>query len=265
MGEREFTVNCALKLPALMCERFEEDGIMKFLVAAFLAVALMGVFPSAAESYEEVSVTDGGAVSGRVVYKGTVPVRDVVPDKDRNVCGGPRKEPLIVVGDDDGVEQAVAMLEDVKKGKAWERPAKAPEIDNKGCRFVPRVQVVPVGTRLAIVNTDPVLHNTHGFYGNKTAFNVALPFPGARVERTLDRPGVIRVDCDVHRWMLGWVYVAENPYYAMTGRDGSFSIRDVPPGDYTLEIWQEEAGTTERRVSVKAGRTTDLGNIGLAK
>jgi plastocyanin len=244
-----------------------EEGMKKTsalsVAMAALVVALLGASSISAESYEEVSVPDGGAVSGRVVYKGTVPMRNVVPTKNQDVCGGPRKDPLIVVGKDGGVEQAVAVLEGVKKGKAWEKPAAPPEIDNKGCRFVPHVQVVPLGTKFDIVNTDPVLHNTHGFYGNKTAFNVALPFPGARVGRVLDRAGVIRVDCDVHGWMRGWVYVAENPYYAMTGEDGSFSIKDVPPGDYTLEIWQEQTGTTEKRVSVKAGQTTDIGTIEL--
>ena len=88
---------------------------------------------------------------------------------------------------------------------------------------------MPVGD-LDIVNSDPVLHNTHGFLDKLTVFNVALPNQGQRIKRPLRKSGLVRVECDAHGWMLGWIFVAENPYYAMTGKDGSFTIKDVPPG-----------------------------------
>ena len=105
---------------------------------------------------------------------------------------------------------------------------------------------------LDVLNSDPVLHNTHGYYGKNTAFNVALPMQGGKVTRPLRRPGVVRVDCDAHGWMEAWIVVADNPYYAQTAADGTFSIADVPPGNYTLEIWQEHTGVMEMPVSVKA-------------
>src|SRR3546814_8186708 len=98
-----------------------------------------------------------------------------------------------------------------------------------------------------VVNTDPVLHNTHGFYGRRTAFNLALPNQGQRIKADLTRPGLVRVECDAHGWMLAWIYVADSPYYALTGEDGSFSLTDVPPGDYTLVTWQEHVEETEMR------------------
>jgi Polysaccharide lyase family 4, domain II len=81
---------------------------------------------------------------------------------------------------------------------------------------------------------------------------VALPNQGQRVAKPLKRPGVVRVECDAHGWMLGWVYVAENPYFAVTGKDGGFVIKDVPPGSYTLVGWQEFTGEVEMPVTVKA-------------
>jgi len=149
----------------------------------------------------------------------------------------------------------------VEKGKGWEKTPKTPAIDNEKCDFHPHVQIMPAGD-VEIVNSDPVLHNTHGFYGKLTAFNVALPNKDQRIKKPLKKPGLVRVECDAHGWMLGWVYVADNPYYAVSGKDGTFAIKDVPPGQYTLVTWQEQTGEVEQSVTVKpkeaASVTIDL-------
>ncbi len=206
--------------------------------------------PLDAAAYEAVTVTDGGTVKGKVVYQGSVPTRKVVPTKDRATCGDVREEPEVVVGADKGVQDAVVYLKGVAKGKALEKPTKKPEIVNKGCVFVPRVQAFPVGT-VVVVNSDPVMHNTHAFHGKQTVFNLALPVKGQRVERPLTKPGIVRVECDTHGWMLAWVYAADNPYYAVTQKDGTFTIPDVPPGSYTLVAWHEFTGEQALPVTVK--------------
>jgi hypothetical protein len=218
------------------------------LTAAMLAAALL---PTPAAAYETVPVTDGGTVKGKVIYGGDVASRKIVPTKDRETCGDIREEPLVVVGPDQGVQDAVVYLKDVQKGKALPKPARPPQIDNVKCRFEPHVQAVPVGS-IVIVNSDPVLHNTHGFLGKQTVFNQALPMKGQRIERPIKKPGMMRIECDAHGWMLAWVYAAEHPYYAVTKKDGTFSIPDVPPGSYTLVAWQEYAGETEVPITVKA-------------
>jgi hypothetical protein len=232
------------------------------VVAAVLTV-LCCLTASAAGAYEEAAVADGGAIKGSVTYNGAVPMRKIIPTKDQEVCGGVRDEPQVTVGAGNRVMGAVAYLKGVPKGKKWERPTKTPELVNKECRFHPRVQVIPAGMKVAIVNADPVLHNTHGFLVKTTVFNVAMPKSGMRVERPLPRPGVIRVECDAHGWMLAWIYVADNPYYMMTGADGTFTIGDVPPGNYTLVVWQEHAGTKEIPVTVKPKETVTVPTIEL--
>ncbi len=139
----------------------------------------------------------------------------------------------------------------MEKGKAFEKAAKPPEINNVKCDFQPHVQVMPAGD-VDIVNSDPVLHNTHGFLDKLTVFNVALPNQGQRIKKPLKKSGLVRVECDAHGWMLGWIFVAENPYYAVTAKDGSFTLKDVPPGSYTLVAWQEFTGPVEVAVTVKA-------------
>ena len=224
---------------------------------AFAAVLTAPAWAGAAE-YQVAAVADGGTIKGKVIYKGTVPMRTVLPTKDKETCGGPRKEAMVIVGPGGEVKEAVVHLKEVAKGKDWDKKgAKKPEINNVKCIFEPHVQVVGAGN-IDIVNSDPVLHNTHGYYGKTTAFNVALPIQGGRVSKPLRRAGAVRVDCDAHGWMEGWVYVVDNPYYAQTGDDGSFTIANVPPGQYTLVAWQEHVGTMEIPVTVKAKATAEV-------
>jgi plastocyanin len=224
---------------------------------ALSAVALAATLALPAQAYEETAVDNGGSIAGTIAYQGSVPMRKIIPTKDAEVCGSIREEPEIIVDAAKGVKDAVVYLAKVEKGKAWPAPSGPPRLDNKKCVFEPRVQVIPAGN-LTVVNSDPVLHNTHGFYGKRTAFNMALPNQGQEIETELDRPGTVRVECDAHGWMLGWVFVVENPYYAVTGEDGSFTIADVPPGDYTLVATHEFTGPMEMPVTVKAGETTTV-------
>jgi plastocyanin len=221
---------------------------------AVVATAMSGV---PAQSYEVGTVTGGGTIEGVVLYRGDVPTKKIIPTKDTAVCGAPREDPLIRVGADQAVESAVVYLVEVATGKEWPEAGKTPELDNVDCRFEPEVQVVPTGA-LDVVNSDPVLHNTHGYYGKRTVFNLALPNEGQRIQTELPRPGTVRVDCDAHGWMEAWIYVVDNPYYAVTGADGKFTITDVPPGDYTLVAVQPFTGPMELPVTVTESQSTSL-------
>ena len=208
-------------------------------------------------AYEAGAVTGGGSIEGQVIYKGPVQTRKIIPNKDVEVCGGPREEALIEVGPNQEVKNAAVYLVDIAKGKAWPVAGKPPVLDNIKCDFSPHVQVIPVGP-LDVVNEDPVLHNTHGYYGKRTAFNKALPNQNQTIPTELTRAGTVRVECDVHDWMLGWIYVVDNPYYALTGPDGKFSITDVPPGTYKLVATQSFTEPVEQSVTVASGKPTTL-------
>ena len=226
-------------------------GLVSIMVLSFIV-------PPISSAYQETSVTSGGTIKGTVIYNGTVPMKKVIPTKDSEICGGIRNEPQVVVGTGSGVKDAIVYLKGIAEGKRWVKPKKTPEINNIKCRFEPHVQVVPVRSKVVIINSDPVLHNTHGFLGKPTVFNVAMPRKGMRVERPLRRPGLVRVECDAHGWMLAWIYVADSPYYAVSGSNGAFAITDVPPGKYVLHTWQEYTGTTETPVTVEPNGTVSL-------
>jgi hypothetical protein len=235
---------------------------MSFIKAHMLMIGLSVIAAAAvtggpAQAYEVGQVTGGGTIAGKVVFLGDVPIKKIIPTKDTAVCGAPREEPLILVGADHAVQNAVVYLVEVAKGKAWAEPGKLPELNNIKCAFEPAVQVMPAGM-LEVVNKDPVLHNTHGYYGKRTAFNMALPNLDQRIPAELKRAGEVRVDCDAHGWMEGWVYVVDNPYFAITGADGKFSIADVPSGAYTLVAVQPYAGPIEQPITVTEGQATDL-------
>ena len=226
------------------------------LIVGLSAIAAVAA-GSPAQAYEAGAVTGGGTITGKIVFTGAVPMKKIIPTKDTAVCGGPREEPLILVGADQAVQNAVVYLVEVAKGKAWGETGKLPELNNIKCAFEPAIQVVPVGM-IEVVNKDPVLHNSHGYYGKRTVFNLAQPTIDQRIATELKRAGEVRVDCDAHGWMEGWVYVVDNPYFAITGADGKFSIADVPPGTYTLVAVQPYTGPIEQPVTVTGGQATDL-------
>lgn len=237
--------------------------LLSFLsfILFFLGPAGIGLSPT--WSAEETKVTDGGALEGKVVFRGTPPSpRKVIPTQDQQVCGSTRDEPRIVLGKDNTVRGAIVYLKGVEKGKSFEKPQKPPTIDNVKCKFEPEVQVVPMGTELIVHNSDPILHNTHGYLlagtSKRTVFNHAIPQKGQQFKSSLKQPGLVDVRCDVHGHMQAWILVAENPYYAITKEDGAFAIKDIPPGKYTLVTFQPHTGTTETPVTVEAKKTNSV-------
>ena len=230
-----------------------------------LALLLLACTASVAfgAAYEVAPVTGGGRVEGKVTYLGEVPIKKIVPNKDVEICGGPRDEVRITVGADKGVRDSVVYLKGVTKGKAWGAVDKTPRLENKRCIFEPVVQVIRPGN-LDVMNADAVLHTTHGYYGGRNAFNVAMPTKDMTISKPVLQPGYIRVQCDTHNWMHAHVHVADSPYYIVTGADGKFSISDVPPGTYTLVIWQHHLGATESTITIKAGEAV-VTNIELKK
>jgi hypothetical protein len=202
-------------------------------------------------------VTDGGTITGQVVFHDTVPMRQIIVNKDPTVCGQSREDPLIVVGPGQGVADTVVYLAEVPSGKDWPPEGKKPVLNNVKCRFEPAMQVVRPGT-IDVGNKDPVLHNTHGYYGKRTAFNMALPNQGQVISADLMKAGTVRVDCDAHGWMEGWIIVRNNPYYALTGADGKFSITGIPPGTYNLVTLQPYSVLVEQQITVAAGKPANL-------
>ena len=217
---------------------------------ALAAVLLLA--PAAAEA--------NGSIAGAVKLAGTPPALPPLKvTKDTSVCGTSKPSEAVVVSKSGGLANVVVSLRAAKPAAA-PPPTPNATIDQQGCRYQPHVQAVTVGTSLALVNSDAVLHNVHGHTGPVQAFNVAMPIRNQRVPARLTRPGLVQLQCDAgHTWMGAWIYVFEHPYFAVSGGDGKFEIKDVPAGHYTVEYWHEPldgrgAGvTTTAEIDVKDG------------
>ena len=122
-------------------------------------------------------------------------------------------------------------------------------MDQRQCAYVPRVVVVPVGGTVEFLNSDRLLHNVRNAGKENPPFNRAQPH-ARTISVTFKKPEFLRVDCDLHSWMRGWVVVAEHPFYTVTNEQGEFTLENVPPGKYTLQVWQESLGTVTQEVTV---------------
>ncbi|MBI4611231.1 MAG: hypothetical protein HY726_19760 [Candidatus Rokubacteria bacterium] len=206
---------------------------------ARLLLALVAL-TSPAAAYEVAAVADGGRLIGNVRFAGTPPRFDPLPvKKDRDVCGEKKEAETLLVGAAGGVRNAVILVEGVAWGKRTDREV---VLDNAKCRFVPHVSVVMEGGTAKVRNSDPILHNTRGFWGGKVrAFNLALPNRGQEIAigRYLKKPGVIEIRCDAHTHMRAWIVVHDSPYFALTDEGGNFGIDDVPPGKYNVTMWHQ--------------------------
>jgi len=199
----------------------------------------------------QAAADNGGTITGTVKYDGTAPAQKKVEvTKDKEVCGlKPHFDEDLIVSSSGGIANAVVVLKDAK-GTVTPGQVK---FDQKGCDYQPHVLAFPAGSTVDIMNDDGILHNIHTYSKVNPPFNMAQPKFKKEIQQKIEKPEVIKVSCDAHGWMHGWWYVTDTPYYAVTDDNGNFTIKDVPPGNYTIEVWQEKLGTQDQKVDVKAG------------
>jgi hypothetical protein len=256
-----------------------------------LSRALVGVavgatlaFGSVAKAeYTEAPVADGGTVSGKITFKGAVPGPKVSAfgkfpnsgycDKFDSDGKGNRAVQEVKVGKDGSLQDVVVYIEEVEKGKPFK--FEGTDIKADGCRFLVQggpstfAGVVMKKKEIRVLNNDAdpsdpkaatgVLHNPHAYEvagtSNSTIFNLPLPEKG----QTVKKPVILRkknstflVECDQHNYMQAFFMPIANPYYAIVGEDGSFSIGDVPPGTYEVYAWHPKLGKQEANITVTA-------------
>lgn len=231
----------------------------KSLTPVLTAALLIAAGSAQAAAYKETPVADGGVITGRVTYGGA-PVTARYPiSKDTQVCGTGERSLHEVRVEGGGLLDAVVYLEDVKAGKPFPPAEKKTTLNQKGCVFQPFVTTLANGGDLEAVNSDPVLHNIHTYEligrARKTVINVSQPDQGGVFSKQirLRRGNIMKVECDAHDFMHGYVFVGSNPYYAQVGENGAFTIGDVPPGTYAIKAWHGKLGEKSGQVTVTAG------------
>lgn len=193
-----------------------------------------------------------GSITGSITTaaKGAAPLRVGI---DQKVCGDQLPDEAIVVDAQGRLANAVVMLAGVKRQHQSE-----PIVVNEQCRFMPRVQLVAPRANVKTTSKDAILHTTNAqLESGRSLFNVALPFAGLTITRAITGTGNVRLTCNTHPWMRGWMVITSEAA-AVSGADGRFAIDDVPPGTYELRVWHEALKGAPQKVTVAAGKPADV-------
>lgn len=232
---------------------------------AAISMSVLCAVPASA-AYKEAAVSNGGTVKGKVTFKGALPsdaVEQVIINKNPEVCGQGYREVVWVDVKGNALRGVFVFIDAINEGKPWAKPEGGKFlIEQKGCRFQPWAQVVRPGN-VIIRNSDKgVLHNINtremigvekGSIVKKVMFNFGQPDPGD-IEKELKprRSPYISINCEAHNFMFGFMMAPEHPYAEVVGQDGSFAIKDIPPGSYTVKAWHPRFGLKEAKLTVPA-------------
>ena len=226
---------------------------MRKVIGVLLAIALVTGVALVAHRPGPAGAQGGGTIEATVTYAGAPVVEKLKVNKDTEKCGTEASVEKVVVGANKGLANTVVS---VPGAKGTPKAVKA-TVDQHGCKFVPHVTAMTPG-ELELKNSDDILHNIHTYSTANPSINKAQPkFKKVMVEK-FDKPEIIKLTCDVHSWMLGWVAVMPNPFFGVTDAGGNAKIENVPPGKYTVEAWHETLGKQTKEVEVKAGQSTKV-------
>jgi plastocyanin len=216
-------------------------------VTALVLALVAGAAPRAA--------AQGGTITG-VATTAVAPMRPLRVTMDMKVCGAEVPDDTVAAGPAGVLANVVVTLTGVKAAA----PYPDPTVTNDKCRFLPRVQLARPGAPTKTTSHDPLLHTTNAQQdGGRTLFNVGLPVPNMVITRPLNGPGLVRITCNTHQWMRGFIMVTDE-MAAVTAADGTFTLANVPPGTYELKVWHEllKAAPVKVVVTAKAPTTVKL-------
>ncbi len=211
------------------------------------------------------AVSDGpvGRITGTVIFEGPVPAPVRSPVKSFSECAAQHPEEVFTedVLVKDGKLQNVFVY--VKSGLDEAKPLPPAEgsamVDQAGCMYKPHVLGLRTNQELIIKNSDVTLHNVHSHSANQKDFNAGMPVQGMKIKKSFTAPEVmVKLTCDVHPWMKAYIGVLSHPWFAVSGEDGNFEIKDLPPGTYTLEAWHETFGTRTQEITVGPSETKEI-------
>src|SRR4029450_13836262 len=192
-------------------------------------------------------------ISGTVKLEGTPPEARVIRMGADPLCmpGGQSLSEVVVVGPGNGLQNVFVYVKDGLGDRKFPAPSTPVELDQKGCKYVPHVFGAQMGQPVKMLNNDPTLHNIHALPKGSREFNFGQPLKGMETTRMFDKPEVmVRFKCDVHGWMAAWGGIVAHPFFAVTKPDGSFEIKGLPAGTFTIETWHEQFGLQTQTVTV---------------
>jgi plastocyanin len=211
---------------------------------------------------EKVDPATAGNVTGTVALDGTAPANEAIKMNADPVCtkenSTPQMQETFEVSDGK-LANVFVYVKDGLGNYQYDPPTEMAVIDQKSCRYHPHVFGVRVNQPIEIMNSDPTLHNIHALPKANQEFNNGQPIQGMKMTHTFTTKEVmVPFKCDVHGWMNAYVGVMDHPYFAVTGKDGKFELKTLPPGTYTIEAWHEKLGTTTQSVTIGAKESKEV-------
>ena len=205
--------------------------------------------------YFHVDPATAGTVTGTIRYVGKRPTPKVIDMSEEPACveahHGKAYDESLVVSRKGDLANAFIYVKSGLEGKTFAIPPTPVTIDQSGCWFRPRVLGIQVGQTLQVVNSDPVTHNIHPMAEVNRAWNHSQGAGDPPIDRRFTKPEImIPVKCNIHSWMHAFIGVLPYPYFAVSQDNGSFTISNLPPGTYTIAVWQEKLGTQEQQITV---------------
>ena len=212
--------------------------------------------PAAAGAGQKVDIANAGSVKGVVNFEGTAPKNEAIKMNADPVCVKQNKDPqfqetYMVSDDGKTLGNVFVYVKDGLGNYVYDTPTTPAKIDQQNCRYHPHVFGIRVNQPLEIVNSDPTLHNIHAVPEANREFNMGQPIQGMKQQHIFSAKEVmVPFKCDVHRWMSAFVGVLDHPFYAVTSKDGTFELKGLPPGTYTIEAVHEKLGRQTQTVTV---------------
>jgi plastocyanin len=209
-----------------------------------------------------------GTVAGVIGLDGAAPKAAELDLKADAWCKNhydspPPEESLVV--NDGKIANVFVWISAGLEGYSFEAPDEQVVLDQQGCIFSPRVVGIQLGQKVTMHNGDPVLHNVHSKPELNRQRNIALPTKGSSRDFKFDKAEVmVPVVCDVHPWMRAFIGIVDHPFFAISDAAGTFSLEDIPVGEYTLQFWHEKLGVSEQSIVVTKGETLELNDISMA-
>ena len=195
-----------------------------------------------------------GTISGAILFNGPVPEQSVLHLGGWSECAAQHEGTVYaqdVLVTDGKLQNALVYIKDGLGDRVFAVPEQPVENDQKGCVFLPRIMAVQVDQQIRYLNSDPMAHNVHGLPKNSSQWNFSLGLKGTSRDISVDAEEVgIEVKCDIHGWMRSYLGVFDHPYFALSNKDGSFTLQNVPPGEYTIEAWHERFGIQSQKITL---------------